>query len=359
MTPDTPFTPVSATGEFGLIDLLTEELGPPHDPDIVRTIGDDAAVYKIDDERVHVITTDILIESIHFDRSFMPMEYLGVKSIAVNVSDVIAMNALPRFATVALGVPHNVSVEMIQDIYRGIRKSCEAYGVTLIGGDTVASPKMTLSITVIGETKEENIIYRHGARIGDVLCVTGDLGASYAGLRLLLDQQSQLQQSGDGFKPVVNDFKYVIQRHLTPTPRLTTLKVFEESGVKPSAMIDISDGLASETQHICRLSHCGATLQASKLPIHEETQKVAQLLGQDTDTYALYGGEDYELLFTLSSDDLVKLPDGICTPIGTITEDESILVETPEGSLIPLQEKGINILAALQMQLPDSPQKLQ
>ena len=340
MTPDTPFTPVSATGEFGLIDLLTEELGPPHDPDIVRTIGDDAAVYKIDDERVHIVTTDILIESIHFDRSFMPMEYLGVKSIAVNVSDVIAMNALPRFATVALGVPHNVSVEMIQDMYRGIRKSCEAYGVTLIGGDTVASPKMTLSVTVIGEAKEKNIIYRHGARIGDVVCVTGDLGASYAGLRLLLDQQSQLQQAKNGFKPVVSDFKYVIQRHLTPTPRLTMLKAFEESGIKPSAMIDISDGLASETQHICRLSHCGATLQASKLPIHEETKKVAQLLNQDADTYALYGGEDYELLFTLTSDELEKLPKGTCTPIGTITQDESILVETPEGTFIPIQGKG-------------------
>ena len=340
MTPDTPFTPVSATGEFGLIDLLTEELGPPHDPDIIRTIGDDAAVYKIDDERVHVVTTDILIESIHFDRAFMPMEYLGVKAIAVNVSDIIAMNARPRFATVALGVPHDVSVEMLQTVYQGMKKSCDAYGVTLIGGDTVASQKMTLSVTVIGEAHEADIVYRHGARIGDVLCVTGDLGASYAGLRLLLDQHSRLQKSGNGFKPALDEFKYVIQRHLTPTPRFTALKAFKKAGVKPNALIDISDGLASEIQHLCRMSHCGALLNAANLPIHAETRKVAQHMSQDADTYALYGGEDYELLFTLSSDDLEKLPDGTCTPIGTITQDESVLVETPEGALIPLQGKG-------------------
>lgn len=340
MTPDTMFTPVSATGEFGLIDLLTEELGPPHDPDIIRTIGDDAAVYKIDDKRVHVITTDILIESVHFDRSFMPMEYLGVKSIAVNVSDIVAMNATPRFATVALGVPHNVSVEMIQTVYRGIKKSCDAYGVTLIGGDTVAAQKMTLSITVVGEAEESDIIYRHGARVGDLLCVTGDLGASYAGLRLLLDQQNQLQEEGEGFKPVLDTYKYVIQRHLTPTPRLTTLRAFKQAGVHPTALIDISDGLASETQHICRMSHCGALLQATQLPVHEETKKVARLLGQDADTYALYGGEDYELLFTISQEDFDKLPSGVCTHVGTMTDDASISIETPEGAVIPLEGKG-------------------
>lgn len=340
MTEDPLFTPVSATGEFGLIDLLTEELGPPLDEDIVRTIGDDAAVYKIGNGRVHVVTTDVLIESIHFDRSFMPMEYLGVKSMAVNVSDILAMNARPRFVTIALGVPHSVSVEMIQDVYRGIKKSCDAFGMTLVGGDTVAAQKMMLSVTIIGEAAEESVVYRHGATVGDVICVTGDIGASYAGLRLLLEQNQQLQKAGNGFKPVLNDYRYVIQRHLTPTPRLSAIEALKEAGVRPNAMIDVSDGLASEIQHICRQSYCGARLTAEHLPIHEETKKVAGLFSQDADTYALYGGEDYELLLTLPEASFNKLPKDAFTRIGVITEEESIVIETPEGAAIPLQGKG-------------------
>ena len=340
MTQNPLFTPVSATGEFGLIELLTDELGPPLDEDILRTIGDDAAVYKIGDGRVHIVTTDVLIESIHFDRTFMPMEYLGVKSMAVNVSDIVAMNAKPRFATIALGIPHSVSVEMIQDVYRGIKKACDAYGMTLIGGDTVAAQKMTLSVTVIGEAEEEGVVYRHGAAAGDALCVTGDLGASYAGLRLLLEQNKQLQKSDNGLKPVLDDYRYVIQRHLTPTPRLSAIKAFKKADVRPHAMIDISDGLASEVQHICRQSHCGALLTATQLPIHEETKKVAGLFSQDADTYALYGGEDYELLVALPEAELKKLPKGVLTQIGVITEEAPIAIETPEGAVIPLQGKG-------------------
>ena len=334
------FTPVSATGEFGLIDLMVDELGAPRDPDIIRTIGDDAAVYKIGDERVHVVTTDMLVEHIHFDRAFMPMEYLGVKSIAVNVSDVIAMNATPRYATIALGVPHNVSVEMIQAFYQGIRKATDAYDMTLIGGDTVASQKMTASITVVGEAQESDIVYRHGARPGDVICVSGDLGASYAGLRLLLDQQAKTQKADGNYTPDFSSFGYVVQRHLTPIPRVTMIRAFAEANILPHAMIDVSDGLASEVQHICRLSHCGARLQAAELPIHDQTRAVAARMKQDADTYALYGGEDYELLFTLPAEQLVSLPDALYTTIGEITEEESMLIETPEGALIPLEGRG-------------------
>ncbi len=340
MATETPFTPVSAAGEFGLIDLMSDELGPPHDPDLIRTVGDDAAVYKIDDERVHIITTDMLVEQIHFDRSFMPMEYLGVKSIAVNVSDILAMNAHPRYATIAIGIPHNVSVEMIQTVYRGIKKACDAYGLTLVGGDTTAAQRLTLSITAIGEAREVDVVYRHGAQVGDCVCVTGDLGASYAGLRLLMEQRDELEKAQDDFEPSLYLFRYVIQRHLTPTPRQTVIQAFEESGVKPNAMIDISDGLASEIQHICRSSRCGASLKASQLPIHEETKKVATRLNQDADTYALYGGEDYELLVTLPETDLKKLPEGLLTVIGAITEEEDIVVETQEGAAIPLKGRG-------------------
>lgn len=334
------FTPVSETGEFGLIDRLDQLLGTPSDESIIRTIGDDAAVYQISDGKVHVITTDALIENIHFDRSFMPMEFLGVKSIAVNVSDVVAMNARPRYATITIGLPHDVSVEMVESVYAGIQKACKAYSLSLIGGDTTAAQRMTISVTVIGEAAEEDIVYRHGAHIGDLVCVTGDLGASYAGLRILLEQRAALQSNGIEYVPALNDFRYVIQRHLTPTPRLTVLQAMQKAGVKPTAMIDISDGLASEIQHICRQSHCGALLKAENLPIHAETRGTAEHFSQDADTYALYGGEDYELLLTLKPADLEKLPDDTVTVIGEIKDEEDIHIQTPEGALIPLKDRG-------------------
>lgn len=340
MHEDQSFTPVTETGEFGLIERLDALLGTPTDESVIRTIGDDAAVYRVGNGKVHVVTTDALIENIHFDRAFMPMEFLGVKSMAVNVSDVVAMNARPKYATIAIGLPHDVSVEMVESIYSGIKKACKAYDMSLLGGDTTASQRMTLAITVIGEAEEDDVVYRHGAHIDDIVCVTGDLGASYAGLRVLLEQRATLQKSGIDFVPALNDYRYVIQRHLTPTPRLTALNAFRKAGVIPTSMIDISDGLASELEHICRQSHCGATLKATKLPIHDETRKTATHFKQDADTYALYGGEDYELLLTLRPDDLAKLPAGTVTAIGAITDVEDILIETPEGSHIGLKGKG-------------------
>ena len=340
MSQSPTFTPVQETGEFGLIDIMSEVLSGTNDSSVLRSIGDDAAVYKVGGDRVHVMTTDALIESIHFDRTFMPMEFLGVKNIAVNVSDVVAMNAKPRYATIAIGLPHTISVEMIEALYRGIAKACDAYGLTLVGGDTTASQRFSLAVTVIGEANENDVVYRHGARIGDAICVTGDLGASYAGLRLLIDQRDALKKEGEAFQSKVDQFRYVVQRHLTPTPRLTAIETMQEAGVVPHAMIDISDGLASEIQHICRQSHCGALLQAASLPIHEETRKIAALFGQDADTYALYGGEDFELLITLPPELLEKLPAGVVTRVGEITDEESIRIETPEGAIIPLEGKG-------------------
>ena len=334
------FTPVSETGEFGLIDRIDEMLGVPADESVLRTIGDDAAVYKVGDGKVHVVTTDALIENIHFDRSFMPMEYLGVKVMAVNVSDVVAMNARPKYATIALGLPHDVSVEMVELIYVGIRNACKAYNMSLIGGDTTAAQRMTISVTVIGEADEDDVVYRNGAHIDDIVCVTGDLGASYAGLRVLIGKRNITKGNGAEHIEGLDDFRYVIQRHLTPTPRLTVLNTMAEAGVRPTSMIDISDGLASEIQHLCRQSHCGALLRAADLPIHEETRKLAGQFSQDADTYALYGGEDYELLMTLRPDGYEKLPEGTVTAIGTITDIEDILIETPEGSRIPIKGKG-------------------
>lgn len=340
MPQETPFTPVSETGEFGLIDRLMDEIGMPTHPEVLRAIGDDAAVYQIGDGKVHVITTDALFEGIHFDRRFMPLEHLGVKAIAVNVSDVIAMNAVPRYATIALGIPHNVSVEMIEAMYSGIKKACDAYQMDLIGGDTTASQLLTLSVTVVGEADENQIVYRHGAQPGDAICVTGNLGASYAGLRVLLEQRDAIQQKEEGVADTLDAFRFIIQRHLAPTPRLSAVRALHKQDLKPNAMIDISDGLASEIQHICRLSHCGATLKAADLPIHEETRKAATHLGQDADTYALYGGEDYELLITLPEADVAKLPKDHFTVIGIITDDEGVSIETPQGVVIPLEGRG-------------------
>lgn len=334
------YTPITETGEFGLIDRLDDILGTPSNESVLRTIGDDAAVYKVGEGKVHVVTTDALTENIHFDRAFMPMEHLGVKVIAVNVSDVVAMNARPLYATIAIGLPHDISVEMVESIYSGIKKACDAYGMSLIGGDTTASQRMTIAVTVIGEAEEDTVVYRHGAHIGDLVCVTGDLGASYAGLRVLLEQRAALQNADAEFVPALDDYRYVIQRHLTPTPRLTVIQALNKAGVLPTSMIDISDGLASEIQHICRMSHCGALLNAEKLPIHEETKKTAARFSQDADTYALYGGEDYELLLTLKPADLEKLPEGTLTVIGSITDEEDILIETPEGAKIPLKGRG-------------------
>ncbi len=340
MKPTPSFTPVSETGEFGLIDRLDQILGIPSDESVIRSIGDDAAVYRIGDDKVHVVTTDALIENIHFDRAFMPMEHLGVKAIAVNVSDIVAMNAMPRYATITIGLPHDVSVEMVESIYTGIKKACTAYNLSMIGGDTTAAQRMTISVTIIGEAAEDEVVYRLGAHIDDVVCVTGDLGASYAGLRVLLEQRAALQNNGLDYVPGLDDFRYVIQRHLTPTPRLSTLAVMKKAGVLPTSMIDISDGLASEIQHICRLSHCGALLRAEDLPIHKETRATAKHFGQDADTYALYGGEDYELLLTLKPEDLEKLPAGTVTAIGVITDEEDIHIQTPEGALVPLKDRG-------------------
>ena len=339
---ESPFTAVADIGEFGLIDRMKALLGPAKSEDVLISIGDDAAVVRLDENRVQVITTDALIEGIHFNRSFMPLGHLGAKAIAVNVSDVVAMNAQPRFATVALGLPHNVSVEMVEALYEGFAKACNAYGVTLLGGDTTAARSMTISITLIGEGHPDQIALRNGAKPGDKLCVTGDLGASYAGLRMLLDQQNAMAADGaDGVASRLDAFPYIIQRHLVPTARLSIIRNWQANSLRPTAMIDISDGLASEVQHICRQSGCGARIDAAQLPIHEETRKAAAALGQDADTYALYGGEDYELLFTIPADQEDAFKHEKITVIGEcLPESDGLTVQTPEGARIPLEGRG-------------------
>ncbi len=335
------FTPVRDLGEFGLIDRMAAILEEPDHENIIAGISDDAAVYRVSEHHVHLVTTDALIENVHFDRAFTPMEYLGFKSLSVNVSDIVAMNASPLYATVSLGLPQNLSVEMVESFYRGLKKACDRYGVTILGGDTTASHRITISITVIGEAEENEIVYRSGAQPGDLLCVTGNLGGAYAGLKVLLDQRRGLSEEGDSFIPNLEPFSYVIQRQLTPVARLEIIRDWTARSVRPHALIDISDGLASEVNHICRLSHCGALLHASALPMDLETRTVADTFAEDVDTYALFGGEDYELLFALPPDDLEKLDPDSFTVVGVCTDpSEGVRIQTFEGEISPLNAAG-------------------
>lgn len=335
------YTPINELGEFALIERMQGVLGGIEAPDVLVGIADDAAVYRIADGRVHVVTTDALVEPIHFDRLFMPMEYLGFKALSVNVSDVVAMNATPRFATITLGLPDNMSVEMVEALYRGLKNAAEAYHLTILGGDTTAAPFLMLSVTVIGEAKEEDIVYRKGAKPGDVLCVTGDLGAAYAGLQVMLSQRRALQEQGLDYQPDLTPYQYVIQRQLVPLARLQTVKDWASRGVRPHALIDISDGLASEVHHVCVQSGCGALIHTAALPIAAETRDVADQLAEDVDTYALFGGEDYELLFALPEDALEKLDPESYIVVGMVTEEEEgIRARMPEGDVIPLAFGG-------------------
>jgi thiamine-monophosphate kinase len=335
------FTPIHEVGEFGLIDRMRAVLGPPTDPDVRLGIDDDAAVYTVGEDRVHVFTTDALIEGVHFDRAFMPMPHLGVKAVAINVSDVVAMNAQPRFATIALGLPASMSVEQVEGFYAGVRQACEAYGVTLLGGDTTTARYLTVVVSMIGEAREEALVFRRGARPGDLMCVTGDLGGAYAGLKILLEQRRVLRETEGAYEPDLDPFRYVIARQLTPTARLRTIRDWAERRVRPHALIDVSDGLASEVHHLCRQSDCGALVRTAALPIHPETRAVADQFREDVDTYALFGGEDYELLFALSEEDLDKLDPESFTVVGQFTEaSEGIRAQTPEGGVIPLTAGG-------------------
>ncbi|MFT4603358.1 MAG: thiamine-monophosphate kinase [Rhodothermales bacterium] len=337
------FTPVSHLGEFGLIDRMRTRLGPEASPDLLLGIGDDAAVYRISEDRSHVVTTDALVEGVHFDRSFVPMGHLGRKAIAVNVSDVVAMNAKPRYATVTLGMPRNLSVEMVEALYDGMAEACALYGLEIVGGDTTASPQLVISVTVIGEVRTEELIFRRGANAGDLLCLSGNVGAAFAGLQVLLDQRKQMQELGEAFEPNIEPYRYIIGRQLTPIARLDALSSWRASGIRPRALIDVSDGVASEIHHLCAASGCGAILEASSLPVHSETAAAAAERMADLDTFALFGGEDYELLFALDPDDVESLDGDMFTVIGQFTPaDEGIVVRGEDGHEIPLTASGYN-----------------
>jgi len=341
---DQPQDEISRLGEFGLIRHLTRDLTIKNSS-TEKGVGDDAAVLDYGGRKV-VVTTDMLAEGVHFNLVYTPLKHLGYKAAVVNFSDIYAMNARPMQLLVSMALSGKFSVSMVDEIYRGIRLACDQYGVDLVGGDTTSSfTGLTMSLTAIGEGTEDTLIYRSGAGINDLICVSGDLGGAFLGLQLL-ERERRLFEKERTIQPVLEGYDYVLERQLKPEARRDIIGLLSELGVKPTSMIDISDGLSSEIMHICHESGKGCKIYSDKIPIHTETYRVAREFDTDPVIAALNGGEDYELLFTVP----VKLFDKIgnrpeFTIIGHITDrSEGTGMVTPEGQLISLEAQGWNSL---------------
>jgi thiamine-monophosphate kinase len=333
-------TDVNTLGEFGLIEHLTKYF-VDRNPHTIKGIGDDAAVVSSQGIET-VVSTDMLVEGIHFDLMYSPLKHLGYKAVVVNLSDIYAMNAVPSQITLSLAISNRFSVEALDELYAGVLAACEYYKVDLIGGDMTSSPKgMIISVTAIGHAPEEKIVYRSGAKPGDIVCVSGDLGAAYIGLQIL-EREKQLFLDDPKLKTDLEQQEYIIGRQLKPEARWDIVKAFKDVGLKPTSMIDISDGLASEVFHICRQSKTGAVIEESKIPLHPDTENMALKFQLDPVTCALNGGEDYELLFTIDEKDLgkVRTMDDIFI-IGELVEaSEGIKLKTTSGNLHTMQAQG-------------------
>lgn len=298
-------TEINTLGEFGLIDFLTKN-NETRRSSTILSIGDDAAVIDPMGKQV-VVSSDMLVEGIHFDLSYTPLKHLGYKSVVVNLSDIYAMNAEPTQITLNIGISNRFSVEALSEFYEGVYLACEQYNVDLIGGDTVSSQKgFIISITAIGEVNEEKITKRSTAQKNDIICVTGDLGAAYLGLQLL-EREKKIFLQNPGIQPDLEDKAYVVGRFLKPEARKDIIQWLEEQDIIPSAMMDISDGLSSEIIHICRQSNLGCVIYEEKIPFHEQTKEVAYQFQMDPTACALSGGEDYELIFTVSPETFEKI----------------------------------------------------
>lgn len=333
-------TEISDLGEFGLIDHLNEKVKLQNDSTL-KGIGDDAALIDAGDH-IKVVTTDLLLEGVHFDLAYAPLPHVGFKAVAVNVSDIAAMNAIPKQITVSIALSNRFSVEAVDALYSGIRAACEHYGVDLVGGDTTASRSgLVISITAIGEAQKEQITYRNGAKENDILCVTGDLGGALVGLQIL-EREKQVFLANPDMRPDLEKYTIVTGRQLKPDARMDIIHEFRELGVVPTSMMDISDGLASEIFHICKSSNVGATIYEDKLPIDKQTFDTAVELNLDPITCVLNGGEDYELLFTIDQKDFGKLekhPD--VHFIGHITKpEEGKFLVTKSGTVAAIKAQG-------------------
>jgi thiamine-monophosphate kinase len=333
---------ISELGEFGLIEQLTRNIKLKNESTL-KGVGDDAAVLDYKNKLV-VVSTDMLAEGIHFNLMYVPMKHLGYKSVVVNLSDIFAMNASPRQITVSIALSSKFSTEMIEELYSGIYLACERYGVDLIGGDTTSSlTGLIISITVLGEAEKDGLIYRNGAKPNDLLCVSGDLGGAYMGLQLL-ERENEVFKANPGIQPQLEGYNYILERQLKPEARNDITETFRKLGIKPTSMIDVSDGLSSEIMHICKNSGVGCNLYEDKIPMDYETKKMAEELNINPIVAALNGGEDYELLFTIALSDYEKIKnDPDFTVIGHITDiTEGVNLITGGGSKITLQAQGWN-----------------
>lgn len=337
-------TEISTLGEFGLIKHLTDKFKIIN-TSTIKGVGDDAAVLDYKDKQV-LVTTDLLLEGIHFDLVYTPLKHLGYKAAVVNFSDIYAMNGQPKQITVSIGVSKRFSVEDLTAIYDGIQLACEHYGVDLVGGDTSASlTGLAISITCIGEGEKDKIVYRNGAKNNDLICVSGDLGSAYMGLQLL-EREKIVFSANSETQPDFEGKDYILQRQLKPEARKDIVKLLAEKGVVPTAMMDISDGLSSELMHICSQSNTGCRIYEDKIPINYQAAVMAEELNMSIVTAALNGGEDYELLFTASLEDYDKIitMEGVGI-IGHMTKPElGLHLVGREGEEIQIQAQGWNSL---------------
>lgn len=337
-------TEIATLGEFGLIRHLTEDIKLKNESTL-KGIGDDAAVLDYQD-KLTLVTTDLLLEGVHFDLTYVPLKHLGYKSAVVNFSDIYAMNGYPRQITVSIGLSKRFSVEDMEELYSGIRLACDVYGVDLVGGDTSASlTGLSISITCIGEGEKGKVVYRNGAHETDLICVSGDLGAAYMGLQLL-EREKRVFQGEKDFTPDFSGKEYLLERQLKPEARKDVIEKLRKANVLPTAMMDISDGLSSELLHISKESHVGCRVYEDRIPIDYQTAVMAEQFNMNLVTAALNGGEDYELLFTVPLTDHEKVSEmeGIKI-IGHITKAElgNFLVGR-DGGEVELKAQGWNSL---------------
>ncbi len=337
-------TSLSELGEFGLINHLTQNFKIQH-KSTIKGVGDDAAVLEMTDKQI-LVTTDLLIEGVHFDLSYMPLKHLGYKAVMVNLSDVYAMNGNATQITVSMAVSNRFPLEAIEELYEGIQLACKGYNIDLIGGDTTSSTTgLLISITAIGEVNKEEVVYRNTAKPTDLLVVSGDLGAAYLGLQVL-EREKQVFQVNPDSQPDLTDYSYLSERQLKPEARKDIVKLLKDLEVKPTAMIDISDGLSSEILHICTQSKVGCNLYEDKIPLDPQVISTCEEFNLNSTTVALSGGEDYELLFTISQEDFLKIKaNPHLTIIGHITnESEGVNLVTRANQHIKLTAQGWNPL---------------
>lgn len=336
-------TELSELGEFGLIDHLTEKFENKNSSTI-KGIGDDAAVLYLNEDESQLVSTDILIEGVHFNLMYMPLKHLGYKAVAVNVSDICAMNGVAEQVTVSIAVSSRFPVEALEELYEGIRLACDNYKVDLVGGDTATSVSgLIISVTAIGKAKNNEIAYRNGAKEFDLIVVSGDLGGAYVGLQLL-EREKEVFKANPNIQPDLDGHDYILQRQLKPEARQDIVGFLKELDVVPTSMIDISDGLASEILHICKSSNVGCHIYDEKIPIDGQTSIAAIDFNLDPNTCALNGGEDYELLFTIKQSDFDKIiGNPNMTIIGHVTDaKDGIYYVDKNGAVVELTAQGWN-----------------